>query len=60
MVLKCGKEITPHLSAITALCLHYICYDPNYNYEEETDTENDVMECDDDVSQSCSEQFLID
>ena len=32
MMYKCGKEITPHVPAITQLCLDYICYDPNYNY----------------------------
>ncbi|QQP58311.1 Uncharacterized protein FKW44_003584, partial [Caligus rogercresseyi] len=34
MILKCGKEITPHIPAILSLCLEYICYDPNYNYDE--------------------------
>ena len=37
MVYKCGKEITPHIPTITKLCLMYICYDPNYNYDENED-----------------------
>ena len=49
MVYKCGNEITPHIPAITKLCLQYICYDPNYNYEEETDADDEEMECDDEV-----------
>jgi cullin-associated NEDD8-dissociated protein 1 len=50
MVYKCGNEITPHIPAITKLCLQYICYDPNYNYEEETDAEDEDMECDEEVN----------
>lgn len=51
MVYKCGNEITPHIPAITKLCLQYICHDPNYNYEEEADgADDEEMECDDEVS----------
>ena len=48
MVYKCGKEITPHLGTITQLCLEQVCYDPNYNYEEDADEDMDDMDCDDD------------
>ena len=51
MMYKCGKEITPHVPAITILCLDYICYDPNYNYDNDmdgNDEDNDGMDCDDD------------
>ena len=34
--------MSPHVPGITALCLQYITYDPNYNYEDDSD-----MECDD-------------
>ncbi|KAL1465382.1 hypothetical protein WDU94_004961 [Cyamophila willieti] len=34
-VQRCPKEITPHIQAITELCLLYITYDPNYNYDDE-------------------------
>ena len=46
MVYKCGKEVTPHIPAITKLCLAYICYDPNYNYDDAEDEEG--MDCDGD------------
>ena len=46
MVYKCGVEITPHIPVIMQLCLEYLCYDPNYNYDE--DEENgDGMDVDD-------------
>ena len=47
MVYKCGKEITPHVPTIVEMCLKYICYDPNYNYDEGDD--DDSMECEDEV-----------
>lgn len=33
-VQRCPKEITPFISPITAICLEYITYDPNYNYDD--------------------------
>ena len=35
MVYKCGNEITPHIPVIVRLCLEYLCYDPNYNYDDD-------------------------
>ena len=42
---KCGSEISPHIPAIVELCLEYLTYDPNYNYDDGDDSD---MECDDD------------
>ncbi|KAF5287245.1 hypothetical protein FQR65_LT12289 [Abscondita terminalis] len=65
-VQRCPKEITPHISSIIKLCLKYMTYDPNYNYDEddefldeknvdmieddEDDEENDEYSDDDDMS----------
>ena len=35
-----------YLIQITAICLDYICYDPNYNYDE--DEEEESMETEED------------
>jgi len=43
MVSKCGSEISVHIPAIVELCLEYITYDPNYNYDDGDDSD---MECD--------------
>jgi len=43
MVSKCGSEISPHIPAIVELCLEYLTYDPNYNYDDGYDSD---MECD--------------
>ncbi|CAB4064779.1 CAND1 [Lepeophtheirus salmonis] len=61
MIYKCGKEITPHIPIIMKLCLEYICYDPNYNYDETDDDEN--MECDeddDDVGDDSEDEYSDD
>ncbi|KAL1492929.1 hypothetical protein ABEB36_011093 [Hypothenemus hampei] len=58
---RCPKEITPNISEITQLCLKYITYDPNYNYDDDEgagnadldddeDEENDEYSDDDDMS----------
>uniref|UniRef100_A0A8C8EIZ4 TATA-binding protein interacting (TIP20) domain-containing protein n=1 Tax=Oncorhynchus tshawytscha TaxID=74940 RepID=A0A8C8EIZ4_ONCTS len=30
---RCPKEMSPHISTVIKLCLRYITYDPNYNYD---------------------------
>nr|XP_023013763.1 cullin-associated NEDD8-dissociated protein 1 [Leptinotarsa decemlineata] len=61
---RCPKEITKNIPSITDLCLKYMVYDPNYNYDEdetgtghndpydddEDDEENDEYSDDDDMS----------
>ncbi|XP_057661547.1 cullin-associated NEDD8-dissociated protein 1 isoform X2 [Diorhabda carinulata] len=61
---RCPKEISKHILSITELCLKYMVYDPNYNYDEdesangendpydddEEDEENDEYSDDDDMS----------
>ncbi|XP_053147989.1 cullin-associated NEDD8-dissociated protein 1-like [Hemicordylus capensis] len=41
---RCPKEIGPHLPSVTGLCLKYITYDPNYNYDNEEEDEEEMME----------------
>jgi len=57
MVSKCGSEISPHIPSIIALCLEYITYDPNYNYD---DGDDDGMDCDDEVEDQDSEDEYSD
>ena len=47
MVYKCGEQITPHFPVIVQLCLKYLEYDPNYNYDDDADDNGDGMDVDD-------------
>lgn len=41
-VRRCPKEISPQVTTIVKICLEYLCYDPNYNYDDETDESMDM------------------
>uniref|UniRef100_A0A6B2EGK5 Putative tata-binding protein-interacting protein n=1 Tax=Phlebotomus kandelakii TaxID=1109342 RepID=A0A6B2EGK5_9DIPT len=60
---RCPEAIVPHIPTIVALCLDYVTYDPNYNYEaddgdagvsmdteEEEDVDSEEYSDDDDMS----------
>ncbi|XP_035214585.1 cullin-associated NEDD8-dissociated protein 1-like [Stegodyphus dumicola] len=52
-VRRCPKEISPHVSTIVKICLKYLCYDPNYNYDDDDVTDSMEMErCDDEDGES--------
>jgi cullin-associated NEDD8-dissociated protein 1 len=59
MVYKCGSEITPHIPVIVELCLNYVCYDPNYNYDDE-DEEEDAMDDDMDMEENAENDDVSD
>ncbi|NXX95071.1 CAND1 protein, partial [Centropus bengalensis] len=40
---RCPKEIDPHIPNVMGLCLKYITFDPNYNYDNEEE-EEEMME----------------
>ncbi|XP_019360212.1 PREDICTED: cullin-associated NEDD8-dissociated protein 1-like isoform X1 [Gavialis gangeticus] len=42
-VRRCPKEIGPHIPSVMGLCLKYITYDPNYNYDNEEEEEEEEM-----------------
>uniref|UniRef100_A0A8C5CGW6 Cullin associated and neddylation dissociated 1 n=1 Tax=Gadus morhua TaxID=8049 RepID=A0A8C5CGW6_GADMO len=37
---RCPKEVYPHVSTVISLCLRYLTYDPNYNYDDEDEDDN--------------------
>ncbi|XP_069499561.1 cullin-associated NEDD8-dissociated protein 1-like isoform X3 [Ambystoma mexicanum] len=59
---RCPKEIAPHIPLVTSLCLRYIAYDPNYNYDSEEDDEEEAMETDDgeDEDQDSDDEYSDD
>ncbi|XP_023667069.1 cullin-associated NEDD8-dissociated protein 2 [Paramormyrops kingsleyae] len=57
-VRRCPKEMSCHISTIIKLCLKYITYDPNYNYDAEED-EDESMDIEDD-DQGSDEEYSDD
>uniref|UniRef100_A0A8D3CN57 TATA-binding protein interacting (TIP20) domain-containing protein n=1 Tax=Scophthalmus maximus TaxID=52904 RepID=A0A8D3CN57_SCOMX len=39
---RCPKEMSPHVATVTKLCLKFMTFDPNYNYDDEQDEEDDM------------------
>uniref|UniRef100_A0A4W4HM86 TATA-binding protein interacting (TIP20) domain-containing protein n=1 Tax=Electrophorus electricus TaxID=8005 RepID=A0A4W4HM86_ELEEL len=39
---RCPKEMSPHITMVIKLCLKYIAYDPNYNYEADDNHEESM------------------
>lgn len=39
---RCPKEMSSHITVVIKLCLKYVTYDPNYNYEAEDDQEDSM------------------
>lgn len=54
-VLRCPREVTPHIESILQLSLKFLKYDPNYCYDEEGEGDEDVME--DDVEEEDAEEY---
>lgn len=63
-VYRCPKEITPHINEIIKICLVYITYDPNYNYDDDmndlSDGEGVVMEVEEDGEDDAEDEYSDD
>lgn len=61
-VRRCPKEIGPHLPSVTGLCLKYITYDPNYNYDNDDDEDEEMMETEngEDEEQESDDEYSDD
>lgn len=58
-VYRCPEAISPHIPEIVKLCLKYITYDPNYNYEAD-DGDGAQMDVEDDDDIGSSEEYSDD
>jgi cullin-associated NEDD8-dissociated protein 1 len=60
LALRCPRELAPQTEELLRLCLDYIAYDPNYNYDDtaedddggEMDVDEDGAGSDDDDNES--------
>ncbi|NWX88014.1 CAND1 protein, partial [Nothoprocta pentlandii] len=59
---RCPKEIDPHIPSVIGLCLKYITFDPNYNYDNEEDEEEEMMETEngEDEEQESDDEYSDD
>lgn len=39
--------MSPHVEKVTQLCLKFMTFDPNYNYDDEEEEEEDSMDVED-------------
>uniref|UniRef100_A0A8C3VA16 Cullin associated and neddylation dissociated 2 (putative) n=1 Tax=Catharus ustulatus TaxID=91951 RepID=A0A8C3VA16_CATUS len=60
-VRRCPKEMDPHISSVMGLCLKYITFDPNYNYDNEEE-EEEMMETEngEDEEQGSNDEYSDD
>ncbi|XP_027558452.1 cullin-associated NEDD8-dissociated protein 1-like isoform X2 [Neopelma chrysocephalum] len=60
-VRRCPKEIDPHIPSVMGLCLKYITFDPNYNYDNEEE-EEEMMETEngEDEEQESDDEYSDD
>ncbi|XP_054136757.1 cullin-associated NEDD8-dissociated protein 1-like isoform X1 [Melozone crissalis] len=60
-VRRCPKEMDPHISSVMGLCLKYITFDPNYNYDNEEE-EEEMMETEngEDEEQESDDEYSDD
>ncbi|XP_078075955.1 cullin-associated NEDD8-dissociated protein 1 [Mustelus asterias] len=60
-VRRCPKEVFLHVTTIINLCLRYLTYDPNYNYDDE-DEDDAAMESEggDDDDQGSDDEYSDD
>ncbi|XP_030633653.1 cullin-associated NEDD8-dissociated protein 2 [Chanos chanos] len=58
---RCPKEMSPHIPTVIKLCLTYISYDPNYNYDADDD-QDDSMDTEDgeDEDQESDDEYSDD
>ncbi|XP_062843034.1 cullin-associated NEDD8-dissociated protein 2 [Trichomycterus rosablanca] len=60
-VRRCPKEISPHIPTVIKMCLKYITYDPNYNYQAEDDQEDAMdIENGEDQDQESDDEYSDD
>lgn len=43
--------MSPHIATVTQLCLRYITFDPNYNYDDNEEEDEDRMDIDDELEE---------
>uniref|UniRef100_A0A0B7AHW9 TATA-binding protein interacting (TIP20) domain-containing protein n=1 Tax=Arion vulgaris TaxID=1028688 RepID=A0A0B7AHW9_9EUPU len=59
-VRRCPKEVSDFIPDIVAICLKYICHDPNYNYDDDEDEHMDTDTQDDEDDEESEDEYSDD
>ncbi|XP_026022470.1 cullin-associated NEDD8-dissociated protein 2 [Astatotilapia calliptera] len=57
---RCPKEMSPHIATVTQLCLKYMTFDPNYNYDDNEEEDEDRMDIDDELEEESDDEYSDD
>ncbi|XP_029683341.1 cullin-associated NEDD8-dissociated protein 1-like isoform X2 [Takifugu rubripes] len=52
LICRCPKEMSPHIGTVTELCLKFMTFDPNYNYDDEDEEDEEDMEVENALEES--------
>lgn len=56
---RCPKEMSPHVATVTKLCLKFMTFDPNYNYDDDEE-EEDSMDIEDGLDEESDDEYSDD
>ncbi|XP_061583018.1 cullin-associated NEDD8-dissociated protein 2 [Cololabis saira] len=57
---RCPKEMSPHVATVTQLCLKFMTFDPNYNYDDNEEEEEDSMDIEDGNDEESDDEYSDD
>uniref|UniRef100_A0A669EGB7 TATA-binding protein interacting (TIP20) domain-containing protein n=1 Tax=Oreochromis niloticus TaxID=8128 RepID=A0A669EGB7_ORENI len=57
---RCPKEMSPHIATVTQLCLKFMTFDPNYNYDDSEEEDEDSMDIDDELEEESDDEYSDD
>ncbi|KAM6928453.1 cullin-associated NEDD8-dissociated protein 2 [Xenentodon cancila] len=57
---RCPKEMSPHVATVTQLCLKFMTFDPNYNYDDNEEEEDDSMNIEDVNDEESDDEYSDD
>ncbi|KAM9409522.1 cullin-associated NEDD8-dissociated protein 2 [Pholidichthys leucotaenia] len=54
---RCPKEMSPHITTVTQLCLKFMTFDPNYNYDDNGEEDEDSMDVEDGSDEESDDEY---
>ncbi|CAG5977970.1 unnamed protein product [Menidia menidia] len=57
---RCPKEMSPHVATVTQLCLKFMTFDPNYNYDGSEEEDEDSMDVEDGLDEDSDDEYSDD